>query len=136
MGFLRHRIIIEDLALQPVQAGVRAHPNSAIRVFGQRANGPAEQLPFRTKESYALFAKSNQPRAPSGPQVPVAVLEQRQDRLAQEGRSGRRFEPSADSAKQAGMSTGPKVGVAVFEQRGDMQTGQARSEEHTSELQS
>src|ERR1035438_8885714 len=117
MGFLWHRIIIEDLALQPVQAGVRAHPNSAIRVFGQRANGSAEQVPFRTKESYALFAKANEPRAPSRPQVPVAILEQRQDRLAQGGRSGHSFEPFADPAKQAGMSPGPKVGVAVLDRK-------------------
>jgi hypothetical protein len=63
--------------------------------------------------------------APSRPQVPLALLEQCQDRLAQSRRAGGRFKSPADPAKQAGIGSGPNVGVTVFEKRGDVQTGQA-----------
>src|ERR1035437_9988933 len=124
MRLLRHRIIIEYLALQPIQAGVRAHPNTAIQVFRQSANGSPKQVSFHTKESYALLAEPNQSGAPTRPKVTPAVLEQRQDRLAQGRRAGHRLEPASDPAKQAGIGSGPKVSVTVFEERGDMQTGQ------------
>src|SRR5664280_2068161 len=102
--------MIESLTLQLIEAGIgRPRPDVALTVFRQRTNGFSEQALVRAKRPSAIRVKPNHSGAPSRPQAPPPILQQRQDRLAQGSRSRGRFEPLAHPAKQAANRPGPKV---------------------------